>query len=96
VIKEYLQDIYVKNAWTQKEKKMNKILEKLKSIDWILLAYVGGFTIGSVATFIVDYEMTKNIFFVFGIISAYIFIILFRDKEIREKIAMTNKYRGGE
>ena len=61
-----------------------KVKEWLKKIDWILLFYVIGFTAGLVVTATADYEGVKNIMFVWGIISAYIFIFIFRDREVKE------------
>lgn len=59
-----------------------RLKEWFKKIDWILLFYIIGFTIGLAVSFNAGYEVTKNILFIYGLISIYIFIFIFREGEI--------------
>ncbi len=56
----------------------------IKKIDWMLILFLGGFTFSIYLCFKADFEMTKNIFFIIGIIGSYIFILLVSEEAKKE------------
>ncbi len=64
---------------------INLIKERLKKIDWILIFFLVGFTGSLIVSFKVNYQITKNIFFVIGIIASYILVAKASDKAKEEE-----------
>ncbi len=64
---------------------INLVKERLKKIDWILLFFLVGFTMSIIICFKMSYQITKNIFFVIGIIASYIFVVKASEEAKKEE-----------
>ena len=76
-------------------KYINFIIERFKKIDWMLILFLGAFTFSVVLCFVVDYQITKDVFFIIGIFASYIFVILASD-EAKKEYAKENLNKKGE
>ncbi len=64
---------------------INLIKERLKKIDWILIFFLVGFTGSLIVSFKVNYQITKNILFVVGIIASYVLVVKASEKANEEE-----------
>ncbi len=68
------------------------IIERFKKIDWMLILFLGGFTFSITLCFIANFQITKNIFFVVGIIASYVLVVIVSEEAKKEYA----KESGGE
>ena len=64
---------------------INLIKERLKKIDWILIFFLVAFTGSLIVSFKVNYQITKNILFVVGIIASYVLVVKASEKANEEE-----------
>ncbi len=64
---------------------INLLKGRLKKIDWILIFFLVAFTGSLIVSFKVNYQITKNILFVVGIIASYVLVVKASEKANEEE-----------